>query len=128
MDDLIVKGSVQEDILRIAFEGKLMYETSLRARELLEPFIRQLPDGGKCILVASGLTKIDSTGFGVFIHFIRQVAVKKARFTVVVDNPFILELFKIAKFNLIMTIVASEQEACAALAEDAQHPLAARDY
>jgi anti-anti-sigma factor len=117
-----------EDVLRIEFEGRLVYETSLKARELLQPYIDRLQPEGRCILVVSGLSKIDSTGFGVFIHFIRQVSTKKIRFAVAVDNPFIMELFKIAKFHLIMTVSPTEAEALKALGADAEHPLKPGDY
>lgn len=128
IDDLSVRATTADEVLKIEFQGRLVYETSLKARELLQPFIDRMKPEGRCILVVSGLTKIDSTGFGVFIHFIRQVSTKKIRFAVAVDNPFIMELFKIAKFHLIMTVSPTEADALKALGDAADHPLKPGDY
>jgi len=126
--NIISSTDMEKRVVRLQFTGKLNYETSLTAREQLHGIIEKLENDVNCVLDVSGLSRIDSTGFGVLIYFVRQAALRNSRSAVVVADPFIADLFHIAKFNQIMPITGSEAEALKSLESGQAFPLAPEQY
>ena len=115
MNDFTVTGSSEGNLLRLELSGELVYETSTQAREQIRAFIDKVPDGGRCLFNTTRASRIDSTGFGVMINFVRKVTARKIKVAVVAPDPFIRDLFRIAKFDRIMVIADSEAAALQAL-------------
>ena len=128
MTDFKVTGRVDEKLLRLECTGALVYEVSTQAREQVRPYFDKLPEGGCCVVLMDNLKRIDSTGFGVLIHFIRQATSRKIKLAVAVSDPFILDLFRIAKFDQIVTIAMDEASALQALSAERQLPLTPQEY
>lgn len=114
--------------MRVELIGELAYSTSVKAREQLKPIFEQFPEGGKCLFLCERLTRIDSTGFGVLIHFVRQVSERKGKAAVVVCDPLLLDLFRIAKFDRVMTVAENEATALAAFNSSDGPALSPREY
>ena len=128
MAEFNVMGRIDEKSLRLECSGSLVYEVSTQAREQIRPYFDKMAEGGQCLFLMDNLQRIDSTGFGVLIHFVRQAAIRNIKLAVVVPDQFILDLFRIAKFDQIMTVAADESSALQALVSE-QHPaLSPQEY
>ena len=128
MAEFNVAGRLDETSLRLECSGSLVYEVSTQAREQVRPYFEKLTEGSLCLFMMDKLKRIDSTGFGVLIHFVRQAANRKIKLAVVVSDPFILDLFRIAKFDQIMTVAPDETSALQALTDERPLPLPPQEY
>ena len=128
MTEFNVTGRMDETSLRLECSGSLVYEVSTQAREQVRPYFEKLTEGSRCLFLMDKLKRIDSTGFGVLIHFVRQAASRKIKLAVVVSDPFILDLFRIAKFDQIMTVAPDETSALQALMNERPLPLSPQEY
>ena len=128
MSKFSVSVALTEKLLRVHMSGELIYETSMPAREELRPFVEKTPEGSRVILFVTDVARIDSTGFGVLINFVRQVSARGVRCAVVVDKPFIMDLFRMAKFDQIMPVVATEAQAVEALQAGGDVFLSPQEY
>ena len=128
MAEFNVAGRLDETSLRLECSGSLVYEVSTQAREQVRPYFEKLTEGSLCLFMMDKLKRIDSTGFGVLIHFVRQAAKRKIKLAVVVSDPFILDLFRIAKFDQIMTVAPDETSALQALTDERPLPLSPLEY
>ena len=128
MSKFSVSANSTETFLRLHMAGELIYETSMLAREELRPFVAKTVEGSQVILFVAEVTRIDSTGFGVLINFVRQVSSRGGRCAVVVDKPFIVDLFRMAKFDQIMPVVATEAQAVEALQASRDVFLSPQEY
>lgn len=128
MSDFKVAGRFDEKSLRLECSGSLVYEVSTQAREQVRPYFDKLTEGSCCLFLMDDLKRIDSTGFGVLIHFVRQAATRNIKLAVVVSDPFILDLFRIAKFDQIMTVAVDEASALQALASEQNPVLSPQEY
>ena len=128
MSEFKSTGRLEENLLRLELTGELVYATSTHAREQIRGHFEKIPENGRCLFLAEKVSRIDSTGFGVLIHFVRQAAVRKIQVAVVTPNPFIMDLFLIAKFDRIMTVVDNEAAALQAFIAAVQPTLSPQDY
>jgi anti-anti-sigma factor len=128
MAEFNVTGKLDEKLLRLECSGSLVYEVSTQAREQVRPYFEKLSEGSHCLFLMDKLKRIDSTGFGVLIHFVRQAASRKIKLAVIVADPFILDLFRIAKFDQIMTVAVDEASALQALSTERSLPLSPQEY
>lgn len=93
---------------KLTLSGKLIYGQTNEAKEKI---IQTVTDADGYIFDVSNLTMIDSTGFGVLITVAKQVEKQNCSIAVIVKSGMIRELFLIAKFDLIFSIVENEAEA-----------------
>ena len=121
-------GKLEENLLRLELAGELVYATSSQARKLIRIHFEKVPENVRCLFSTEQLTRIDSTGFGVLIHFVRQAAAKNIQVAIITPDPFLKDLFLIAKFDQIMTIVNNEAEALQAFSYAVQPILSPQDY
>jgi len=128
MSNFKMTGRFDEKLLRLEFSGSLVYEVSTLAREQMRPYFEKLPAHSCCLFLMDNLKRIDSTGFGVLIHFVRQAVIQNIQLAVVVSDPFILDLFRIAKFDQIMTVAPDEPSALQALASERFPVLSPEEY
>mgnify|MGYP003586348855 CR=1 FL=1 len=128
MAEFNVMGRIDEKSLRLECSGSLVYEVSTQAREQIRPYFDKMAEGGQCLFLMDNLKRIDSTGFGVLIHFVRQAAIRKIKLAVVVSDQFILDLFRIAKFDQVMTVAVDEASALQALAFECPPALSPQEY
>ncbi|ANE46306.1 hypothetical protein SY83_08480 [Paenibacillus swuensis] len=105
-------SKLTEDIQWIQAAGKLTYGNSEAAKEMLSRLVEARPG---YVLDLSKLTLIDSTGFGVLIHFNKRYCVNGSRMAIVVNDELLRELFLIAKLDLLFTLCESPEEAQAVL-------------
>ena len=128
MNEFKVTGSSEGDLLRLELLGELVYETSTKAREQIRPFFEKIPEGGRCLFNTNLVSRIDSTGFGVLIHFVRLAVGMKVRVAVSAPDPFIMDLFRIAKFDRVMSVSCSEDAALKALESTTAPVLSPLEY
>lgn len=112
-----------KEFTKLSFSGMLVYEHTKLANELL----MNVPKGKEGYLIElTNLEKIDSTGFGVLINFASDLKDKK--FAIIVNNDVIERLLKIAKFDMVFSIVKNEQEGITVLENDQAQSLNINDY
>lgn len=128
MADFKAMGRIDGVLMRIELVGELVYATSTKAREEIRDCFEKISADGRCVFLADQISRIDSTGFGVLIHFVRQAATKHVKVAVVVPDPFILDLFRIAKFDRVMMVVDSENAALQKFESDVALVLSPQDY
>jgi anti-anti-sigma factor len=128
MSEFKSTGRLEENLLRLELTGELVYATSTQAREQIRGHFEKIPENGRCLFLTEKVSRIDSTGFGVLIHFVRQAAMRKIQVAVVTPDPFIMDLFLIAKFDRIMTVVDNETAALQAFIVAEQPTLSPQDY
>lgn len=109
----IIKGSLQQDCQILEISGKLVYQNIPAAKEQLN---NCWADAKHHILDCTKLERIDSTGFGLIFNMMRKKT-QKSCMAVVVQDPFIAELFSITKVHLLMPVTNSIEAAKAALCE-----------
>ncbi|KNY29963.1 STAS domain-containing protein [Pseudobacteroides cellulosolvens] len=106
-DILLISESITERNQIIKFNGCLVFNTSQMAKAKINKI---LIDAEGYILDFSGITKIDSAGFGVIFNFMSKKPQKSAVVAVVKDL-FIIELFKVTKVDQILPLCSSIEDA-----------------
>jgi anti-sigma B factor antagonist len=103
---------------RIIFSGSLTYGQTEIIREKV---FSLLVDCDGYIIDLQNVSTIDSTGFGVLVSIAKKLKHNQNRMVVVINNPSILQLFKITKLTLIFPVVETKEEAVSLLSNDSNH-------
>lgn len=103
---------------RIIFSGRIVYGQTEKVREEVFSLLKDC-DG--YILDLQNVSTIDSTGFGILVSIAKRLKHNQNRMVVVINNPPILQLFKITKLTLIFPVVKTKEEAVALLSKDLNH-------
>ncbi|HEY9062760.1 MAG TPA: STAS domain-containing protein [Pseudobacteroides sp.] len=106
-DIILVSESITERNQIIKFNGCLVFNTAQMVKDKIS---KLLIDAEGYILDFSGITKIDSAGFGVIFNFMSKKP-HKSPVVAVVKDTFILELFKITKVDQILPLCGSIEDA-----------------
>jgi anti-sigma B factor antagonist len=90
--------------------GDLDVYTAPRLREGLE---KAIATGGRLVLDLSGVQFIDSTALGVLVAAHQRAQENGGDFRLVVDDPFLLKIFRITGFDGIFSIYPQIEDALA---------------
>lgn len=110
---------------KLFFKGYLIYNTITKVKKILQSVENGV---GHYILDMNEVIHIDSTGFGAFVNFAKDLIDEATKIVIVVKDPLIRELFEISQFHLIFPIVETHQEALQLLNEGYQPPLSIHEY
>lgn len=114
-----IRSEILHGFQRIVFSGELVYGQTEKIREEI---FSLLVDCDGYILDLQNVKMIDSTGFGILVSIVKKLK-NQNRIVVVINNPSILQLFKITKLTLIFPVVETKEEAVALLSKDSEPPL-----
>lgn len=93
---------------KVTFSGTLIYgHTDL----VKEKIMSLLDKGNDCLLDLRKLSLIDSIGFGVLINIAKKITESRRRMVIILNNESIYKLFSVVRFQHIVPIVATEQDA-----------------
>lgn len=111
-DGIEIVRSANTGYSNIQFSGKIVYENSSVASEKLTALVER---NSYYVLDIDGLHKIDSTGLGVLVSFAKKVKNSGGDIAFVVQQEFLRNIFKIAKFDYIFPVATTKEEAWQAL-------------
>lgn len=114
-----------ESYSKLFFKGYLIYNTISKVKNILQQVENNV---GHYILDMNEVIHIDSTGFGAFINFAKDLINEATKIVIVVKDPLIRELFEISQFHLIFPIVETHEEAMKILNEGYSPPLSIHEY
>lgn len=123
-----IRSEIIHGFQRIIFSGELVYGQTEKIREQIFSLLIEC-DG--YILDLQNVTTIDSTGFGILVSIAKKLKVQNQnRMVVIINNPTILQLFKITKLTLIFPVVDTKEEAVEILSKELDSPsgLSIDDY
>jgi len=108
-DSIEFRTEIKEGIQLLYAQGQLIYQTIPSAKEQLSAHLVNVKG---YVLDMNQITRVDSTGFGFILNFIKRIP-KETRLIVVITDPFIKELFYITKLDQLITILPTVSEAIA---------------
>ena len=101
----------------LSFAGRLDQDNCDRFREELEPHLEASAQTGQHIVFdLAGLEYVSSAGLRCFMLAARQAKSQKARIVVAALQPMVAEIFQISRFDLVLQVFPTVDEALAALA------------
>lgn len=101
----------------LAFTGRLDQDNCDQFREELEPHLAEAAQTGQHIVFdLSGLEYVSSAGLRCFMLAARQAKSQKARIVVAALQPMVAEIFQISRFDLVLQVFPTVQEALTTLA------------
>ncbi|WP_026672189.1 STAS domain-containing protein [Alkalihalobacterium bogoriense] len=110
----IVEQKVVEHVQIYSLQGKIQYANSDEIKhKMLENVNEKVME---YIIDLRSVTVIDSTGMGILLTFLKAVEGKKM--SIVIEDPFLLELLLIAKLNQVFPIYNTVEEAMAGEEEE----------
>lgn len=92
-------------------DGDLDVYTAPRLKETLE---QVMSGGNSLVLDMSGVQFIDSTALGVLVGALQTSQADGGDFRLVVDNPFLLKIFRITGFDGVFSIYPQLEDALSA--------------
>lgn len=99
--------STVKEFLVIQTKGSLIYQTMQSAKDQLFSMDQ---DKKGYIMDMRGLSKIDSTGFGLILNVIKRIPRDK-KLVIILTDPFIHELFRVTKVDALVEIFDTMEEA-----------------
>ncbi|HJV44212.1 MAG TPA: STAS domain-containing protein [Bacillota bacterium] len=114
-EDVNLHSQMVQNYLKIVVEGKMIYANSHDVKKYIFGNLKEFQG---YIFDMTRLRQIDSTGFGVLINVAKRLNEKQRKMVIIIQDPYMKELFFIAKFHFILSIVATEVEAIEALHQD----------
>lgn len=103
----VISTEILDDVVRITFEGALVYEIIESVKAKLE----RVPHHAKeYIFEMKDVVHIDSTGFGVIVNLAKRLIKNDTKIVFVVEDEIIKELFNISQLNKVFPIVGSINE------------------
>lgn len=109
--NLSIDKATAADATVVRVEGDLDVYTAPQLRESLSGAVT---DGGRLVLDLSAVHFIDSTALGVLATTLQQVEAAKGEFRLVVDDPYLLKIFRITGFDTVFAIFSDLSSALAA--------------
>ena len=110
--ELSITSEVRDDARVVAVSGDLDVYTAPQLKGALD----ELGLGGKTVLL--DLTKvhfIDSTALGVLVSAFQQSRAADGEFVLVMEDPYLLKIFRITGFDTLFSIFPGVSEALAAV-------------
>lgn len=108
---LSISTDARDGAVVIHVEGDLDVYTAPRLKEVLDEAIA---GGGRLILDLSQVHFIDSTALGVLVGAHQETQSANGRLCLVVDDPFLLKIFRITGFDGVFSIFSETDEALSA--------------
>lgn len=108
---LSISTEAQKDNTVIHVDGDLDVYTAPRLKESLE---LAMADSDSLILDLSGVHFIDSTALGVLVGALQQSQADGGVFRLVVEDPFLLKIFRITGFDGMFSIYPQLKDALSA--------------
>lgn len=105
---LSISTDARDGAVVIHVEGDLDVYTAPRLKEVLDEAVA---GGGRLILDLSQVHFIDSTALGVLVGAHQETQTGNGRFCLVVDDPFLLKIFRITGFDGVFSIFSRIDEA-----------------
>ncbi|UOE92565.1 STAS domain-containing protein [Alkalihalobacillus sp. LMS39] len=110
----MVEQKIVEHVQIYSLHGKIQYANSDEIKhKMLENVNEEVLE---YIIDLRAVTVIDSTGMGILLTFLKAVEGKKM--SLVLEDPFLLELLLIAKLNQVFAIYTTVEEAIAGKREE----------
>ncbi|RAK19143.1 anti-anti-sigma factor [Anoxybacillus vitaminiphilus] len=100
----------KENYTKIYLKGKLVYGNQQMAKDKLRAIFEENKKSKHYVFDMNEMEFIDSTGLALLIYFFKMVQQHDGTMTLVVNNPVIQRIIKIAKLDLVMAIVKDEKE------------------
>jgi len=114
---MAIPTRIQGNSRILAFSGRLDQDNCDRFREELEPHLEESARTGQHIVFdLAGLEYVSSAGLRCFMLAARQAKSQKARIVVAALQPMVAEIFQISRFDLVLQVFPTVDEALAALA------------
>jgi len=108
---------IQGNTRVLSFAGRLDQDNCDQFRADLEPELDESARTGQHIVFdLSGLEYVSSAGLRCFMLAARQAKSQKARIVVAALQPMVAEIFQISRFDLVLQVFPTVDEALAALA------------
>jgi anti-sigma B factor antagonist len=99
--NLSISTDVKEGTTVVQVGGDLDVYTAPRLRESLAEVVA---DGGRVVLDLSEVHFIDSTALGVLVNTLQQTQSAGSELRLVVDDPYLLKIFRITGFDGLFSI------------------------
>jgi len=110
--NLSISTEAREDASIMHVGGDLDVYTAPQLKEALD----SAGEGGKStVLDLSDVHFIDSTALGVLVSTLQQMRSTDARFYLVLDDPYLLKIFRITGFDSLFSIYPQVEDALAAV-------------
>lgn len=107
--ETMFKMQLKQDYLLFTFSGNLEYGKLEDIKKELQAHMFDADTD--YVIDMQEVSNIDSTGFGMIVNFAKKVSVRDKNIVIIVDDPFILNLFAISQCDKVFPIVKNEQEA-----------------
>jgi anti-anti-sigma factor len=107
-----------DDVVVVSVSGRVDHKSSREFEAVLKPHLDVCIAGDrrKMVIDLAGVDYMSSAGLRVLMMAARTGTQHKARIVVAALQPTIEEVFRISRFNLVLQVHPSVQEAVAALA------------
>lgn len=105
--DVQVEMGMIGNYQKIEFSGQLIYGQTEKAKQIILDNIREAKG---YFFDVRNLSSIDSTGLGMLVTIARRLKNTDSRIAVIVEEGMMKEIFTMAKFHLIFSMVSSEAE------------------
>lgn len=99
--NLSISTDVREGTVVVQVNGDLDVYTAPRLRETLAEAVA---NGGRLVLDLSEVHFIDSTALGVLVNALQQSQSSGSELRLVVDDPYLLKIFRITGFDGLFSI------------------------
>ncbi|MFH0916018.1 MAG: STAS domain-containing protein [bacterium] len=99
--NLSIRTDVGEDAVVVHVGGDLDVYTAPRLKESLT---QAIANGGRLVLDLSEVHFIDSTALGVLVNTQQQTQSTEGELRLVVDDPYLLKIFRITGFDGVFSI------------------------
>ncbi len=109
--NLLVKSETREGVAIVQVEGDLDVYTAPRLREALE---EAGASGGRLVLDLRAVHFIDSTALGVLVSAQQRLRTEDGQLSLVLDDPYLLKIFRITGFDGVFPIYSQLEEAVTA--------------
>lgn len=106
--NLSISTDVSEAAVVVHVGGDLDVYTAPRLKEILAEAIGR---GGRLVLDLSEVHFIDSTALGVLANTLQQAQSAESELRLVIDDPYLLKIFRITGFDGVFSIYPQVAEA-----------------
>ncbi len=109
--NLSIKTEIQDGVPVVQVGGDLDVYTAPRLKEALSAAAAQ---GGRVVLDLTAVHFIDSTALGVLVSSLQQARADDGDLRLVLDDPYLLKIFRITGFDGVFSIYPHVAEAVSA--------------
>lgn len=116
---LSVTADDYADCRLVTVSGRIDHTNSERFQDLISAEVGRSTSGGGVVVDLTGLEFITSAGLRALLLAQRTVTGAGAKLVVTGIRGVVGEVFRISKFDALMSVAASPQEAVASISDDA---------